>query len=297
MDLLKHYLRIKSGFVSKIAPYTWIDDKLKIEYLFYKTFNYKLNLKNPKTFNEKLNWIKLYDRNPQYTKLSDKYGVRAYIKDKIGKNYLNPLLGVYENYEEIDWDSLPSQFVIKLTHGSHWNIFCFDKSKFNYSGAKRKIKQWINHNYYWGAREWQYKNIHPRIVIEKYITDGSGLVPMDYKVFCFKGKAKFIWVVIGRGTAQMTSFYFDLNWHLVKINRTSNFQSEVSPISKPKNLNEMLKISEKLADHYPFVRVDYFLIDGQILFGELTFTPFAGFCADYLSEADRMLGDLLHLQI
>ena len=200
MNLHNEYLRIRSGLFFKLAPYTWLDDKFKIEYLFYKVFGDTLDLRHPKTFNEKLQWIKLYDRNPIYTKLADKFAVRAYVEHELGKQYIKTLLGVYDSIDEIDWKSLPRQFVIKATHGSHWNVFCFDKANFDFKNARKKITAWMKHNYYWGAREWQYKNICPRIIIEEYITDGSGLLPKDFQVYCFNGKAEFIRVIIGRGS-------------------------------------------------------------------------------------------------
>lgn len=216
MKLYEEYLRDRSALVFKIAPYSWLDDKYKIEYLFYKKMGYRLDLKKPITFNEKIQWLKLYYRNPLCILLSDKYLVREYIKTNLGSDYLVPLIGVYDSFEEINFNLLPRQFIIKMNHRSHWNIVCTDKECFNEAEAKTLINKWIKHNYYWGAREWQYKDIIPKIVIEEYINDGSGLLPRDYKVFCFKGKALIIRVITDRQESSDSRYYFNRSWEVLR---------------------------------------------------------------------------------
>ena len=178
--------------VSRILP-----DKLYLSLLFYHHFHRWMDWKNPKTFNEKLQWLKLYDRKPEYTRMVDKYLVRDYIKEMIGEQYLIPLLGHYEKFDDIDFNQLPNQFVLKCNHGSHCSVICRDKDSFNKDEARKNFNRWLKKNYFWVYREYPYKNVQPCIVCEKFMSNNGG-VPEDYKVFCFDGVPQLIRVDLGR---------------------------------------------------------------------------------------------------
>lgn len=294
MDLYKEFLRLRSSLYFRFAPYSWLDDKFKIEYLFYKKMGYRLDLKHPQTFNEKLQWMKLYYRNTLCTQLSDKYAVREYIAKEIGEGYLNALLAVYEHPTQVDWNSLPNKYVLKLTHGCHWNILCTDKTKLDITDAQSKIHKWFNRNLYNGAREWQYKNIKPKIIVEIYLDDGNGIRPVDYKFYCFNGKAESIQMTEDEEAG--ITYYFDRDWNLTRNNRAGSKAPEDFYRQKPGKLAEMLELADQLAQPFPFVRVDFYYVDGNVIFGEFTFTPTAGYNRDRLPGVDKMWGEMLTLE-
>lgn len=291
--LLLDKFKILINSSSKIIP---DNIYLKLRYKYYT--GKKLNLKNPQTFSEKLQWLKLYDRNPLYTKLVDKYEVRKYIAETIGKEYLIPLIGVYNNIEEIDWKSLPNQFVLKCTHGSRANIVCSDKSKLDVEDAKNKLKKWIKRNWFWFGREWPYKNVKPRIICEKYIKQENSTSLIDYKFYCFNGEPVYCQVIKDRDTEETIDF-FDMDWNLMKFTRlhkpNSPFPHSKTEIKKPLNFEVMKKISKILSKNIPFVRIDLYSIDEKIYFGEITFYPFAGFGEFDPPEWNKKLGDLIVL--
>lgn len=268
---------------------------LKMRYRYHT--GKKLNLKEPRTFNEKLQWLKLYDRKPEYSIYVDKYAVRSFIAETIGEEYLIPLIGVYNCVEDIDWDSLPKKFVLKCTHGSGANIICTDKDKFDIEKAKKKLKKWMNKNWYWYGREWPYKDVVPRIIIicEQYLTD-SGDVPddykVDYKVLCFNGKAKLIEVHIDRYGDHRQDFY-DTNWNKTKISQDPPKSDLV--YSKPDKLEEMIILSEKLAAEMIHVRIDWYIIKDKLYFGEITFFDGSGFVPFEDYNDDLLLGSWIKL--
>jgi hypothetical protein len=272
----------------------WIPDALWLKIVFRIKMGYKLDLKNPKTFNEKLQWLKLHDRNPLYTKLVDKYEVRKYIAETIGEQYLIPLLGVWENFDDIDFDKLPDQFVLKCTHDSGGLIICRDKSKLDIKAAKKRIYSCLKRNYYWGCRELPYKNIKPRIVAEKYMVDESGTELKDYKIFCFDGKPKALFVATDRGIHQTKFDFFDTHFnHLPFMQHyPNNLERE---IIKPKGLEKMLVLAEKLTKDFKHCRADFYDINGHVYFGELTFTHFSGFEPFEPQEWDNKFGDWINL--
>lgn len=235
----------------------------------------RLNLKNPKTFNEKLQWLKLYDHNPLYTQLVDKYGVRKYISNAIGEEYLIPLLDVYNNADEINFDKLPNEFVLKCTHDSGGVVICKDKSNLDVAKAKDKINKSLKRNYYYGLREWPYKNVKPRIICEKYMVDESGTELKDYKFFCFSGEPKIIQVDYNRFVGHKRNLY-DIDWNYIP----ASIQYPTDPkvkIKKPDKLETMLELVRALAKDYPHVRVDFYSVNDRIYFGEMTFYHEAGF--------------------
>ena len=252
----------------------------------------ELNLENPKTFNEKIQWLKLYDNSPLKTKLADKYLVREWIKENLGEEYLIPLLGVYDSFDEIDFDKLPDKFVLKANHGCAWNIIVKDKQKFDKKKAKKKFDKWMKRNYALKAGfEMQYKDIPPKIVAEAFIQDSKGELN-DYKVLCFNGEPKFIWIDQGRFSNRTENIY-DTEWNLQPFLLTyENSKEEVPP---PKNLETMIEFARKLSKDFALVRVDFYNVDGKIYFGEMTFTSASGVDVFKPAEYDLKLGEMLEL--
>lgn len=274
--------------------FKWIPDEKYITIKYKLETNQKLNLKEPKTFNEKLQWLKLYDRNPEYTKMVDKYEAKKYVADIIGQEYIIPTLGVWDKFEDIEFDKLPKQFVLKPTHTSGNVFICKDKEKINYKQLRKMINKWLKRDYYLVHREWPYKNIKPKIIAEQYMVDDSGMKLKDYKFFCFNGIAQTILVCSNRnGSFKNTNFY-DINWNLQPFTREKHKNSN-EQIKKPKNLDEMITVAEKLSKDIPFVRVDLYEINGKVYFGELTFYPSSGFEGFEPEEWDKKLGDMLEL--
>ena len=265
-----------------------LSDKKFIEYRFLSEMGYKLNLKSPQTFNEKLQWLKLYDRNPEYTKMVDKYEVREYIKEKIGEEYLIPLIGVYDKFDDIDFDKLSNQFVIKCNHDSGGLIICKDKNRLDIETARKKT------NYYYSGREWPYKNVKPKILIEKYMEDSNKSDLIDYKLFCFNGIPKIVLVCSERfSSSNMCETWFDMNWKLIDM--TESGHRVDSTISKPKQLKKMVELSKKLSKNIPFIRVDWYEIGDKLYFGELTFYPASGFEKFEPKEWNKKIGDMLSI--
>lgn len=252
----------------------WLPDKLYLQILYKIRTKMKLNLQNPKTYNEKLQWLKLYDHNPIYKKLVDKYEVRRYVTDTIGESYLIPLLGVWKSFDEIEFNKLPNQFVLKCTHDSGSVIICKDKDTLNVKKTKKKLNKCMNRDYFYLGREWPYKNIKPRIIAEEYMVDESGTQLKDYKIFCFHGKPKMIEVDFDRFTGHKRNLY-DTDWNYLDVEIKYPTHPEIK-IAKPKELNTMLMLAEKLASVYPHVRVDFYTFDNSIYFSEITFFHASG---------------------
>lgn len=271
-----------------------LSDKKFIEYRFLSEMGYKLNLKSPQTFNEKLQWLKLYDRNPEYTKMVDKYEVREYIKEKIGEEYLIPLIGVYDKFDDIDFDKLSNQFVIKCNHDSGGLIICKDKNRLDIETARKKINRSLKTNYYYSGREWPYKNVKTKILIEKYMEDSNKSDLIDYKLFCFNGIPKIVLVCSERfSSSNMCETWFDMNWKLIDM--TESGHRVDSTISKPKQLKKMVELSKKLSKNIPFIRVDWYEIGDKLYFGELTFYPASGFEKFEPKEWNKKIGDMLSI--
>lgn len=268
-------------------------DKLYLKLLYYRMLKKNLNLKQPKTFNEKLQWLKLYDRRPIYTKMVDKFAVREYIKQWIGEEYLIPLVGVWDSVEEIDFDSLPNQFVLKTTHDSGGVRICKDKKTFDFDEAKSFLNSRLKLNYYYIGREWPYKNVKPRIIAEEYINNSKGDLP-DYKFMCFNSKVKYIFTCSDRNNEEgLKVTFFDLDWNVLPFER--HYPRSTKEIQKPNNFDKMIKFAEILSENISFLRVDFYEVDNQLFFGELTFYPGSGFEEFEPEIWDRKLGDLLNL--
>lgn len=280
------------------AVLNFLSDKcyLKIKYKLY--FQKNLDLKNPQTFNEKLQWLKLYDRSPLYTILVDKFAVRRHIAEKIGEEYLIPLVGgSWKSFNEIDFNALPNQFVLKCTHDSGGIVICKDKSKFDINAARDKISRSLNRNYYYHGREWPYKNVTPRIIAEKYMEDQSDKELMDYKFFCFNGEPRIILVCTNRFSNDgLQENFYDINWNLLEVQRPTHRNSKTS-IDRPRNIDNMLYLARKLSENIPFVRIDFYDVNGKIYFGEITFFPASGFEEFKPQEWDLKLGEWIKLPL
>lgn len=274
------------------------DKKKIIAHQFKHTHGVEPDLENPKTFNEKLQWIKLYDHNPIYTLLSDKYRVREYIKDKIGEQYLIPLLGVWDNPDDIDFDKLPDRFVLKVNWGSGQNIIVTDKSKLNIAETREKLRKWMRpeSNLYYYSFEWQYKDIEPKITAEEYLESLDENSALDYKFLCFGGEPFLCWVSNKNKKVKERSFY-DMDWNMTDIEllEPGKVMAE-KPAPRPQNLDKMIELSRILSAGFPEVRVDlYLLANGDIKFGELTFTSASGYSPWKPSSIDKKMGDLIDL--
>lgn len=261
---------------------------------FKRETSRELNLDHPATYDEKIQWMKLHEKNPLKTQYSDKYEVRDFVRQTIGDRYLIPLLGVWERVEDIDFDTLPDKFVLKATHGSHWNIIVRDKRLMNVAEVKKKLNYWLSRNYaYYSGLELHYKDIKPRIIAEQYMENFDGELH-DYKVWCFSGKAHYIQYITGRDKELQMAFY-DLDWN--KLPFISGHQQYKGNVERPANLDEMIQAAETLAEQFNHVRVDFYSLDnGDIKFGEMTFTPASGKLLWNPPEYDRIIGDLFDLE-
>lgn len=270
------------------------EEYLKMKYKFM--FEKDLDLKNPKTFNEKLQWLKLNDRKPIYTTMVDKYEVKKYVANIIGREHIIPTIGIYNKFNDIDFNILPNKFVIKCTHDSGGLIICNDKEKLNINDARKKINNSLKNNYYKQGREWPYKNVKPRILIENHI--GENLT--DYRIYCFNGKSKYIYMYISENKENNTNKpepsicnIYNTEWELQDFRQKSPISKKI--YEKPRKLNEMLELAENLAKDTTFLRVDFYIIDDMILFSELTFFPGGGFSKFNPNEMDLKLGEMLNL--
>jgi hypothetical protein len=281
---------IGNSYLKKIRDLSlsyFLTDKHYAEKRYKSTFGQDLNLKNPVTFNEKIQWLKLYDRNERYIPLADKYEVRKYVEENAGPDILNELYGVFSDVEDIHLDDLPDSFVLKATHGSGWNILCRDKNTLDWDKEKKKLDAWLKLSYYKIGREWVYKKIEPRIICEKYLEPKTDDQLYDYKFFCFNGLVKYIQVDINR-YSNHTRCYYDIHWN--KQPFSTNYPIYKKEIDIPKNLDKMISVSEKLSSGIPFVRIDLYSIDAHIVFGEMTFYPGNGFGKFNPPEFDYNLG-------
>src|SRR5690554_6609275 len=235
-----------------------ISDEQVIRKRFRKRLGRELELDNPIMYNDKLQWLKLNWYDPVATKCADKYEVREIIKEKIGEEYLNELIGVYESVDEIDIDKLPDKFVLKGTHGSGFNIICKDKSKMNWDEEFKKMRRWLRTNYYLQNCEWVYKDIKPRIICEKYLSEeGNQSSLIDYKFYCFNGEPTYCQVIRGRGEKETIDFY-DTEWNHMPFNGPRELPMSDEKFEKPKKYEKMIKLAKELAGDFPFVRVDFY---------------------------------------
>ena len=285
--------KIKFRMVSQISV---ISPEFVSKIRYKNIFGTDLDLNNPKTFNEKLMWLKLkkYENDPLVSQCSDKYAAREYVIKCGLEETLNGLLGVWDKAEDIEWEKLPNRFAIKCNHGCGYNIICQDKSKFDISKATEQLNQWMKDDFWKEYAEVHYKKIPKKIICEEYLEGKGNALPVDFKIYCFNGKPVYIGNFIERDivTDKILRGYFDLDWK-----PSSVFRYEMQPelFERPKQLEKMLEYAEILAKPFPFVRVDFYEVDGKIYFGELTFTPTGCLATYYTDEAQIELGELLNV--
>lgn len=263
-------------FLAQHGFYKNMSDEDFLKKQFKNVFGYSLDLNNPRTYSEKLQWLKLNYRNPTYTDWVDKYKVKGIVSEKIGEEYIIPTLGVWDKFDDIDFSTLPNQFVLKCTHDSGGLVIVTDKSKLDMNYAKKKIEKSMKTNYYFQNREWPYKNVKRRIIAEKFMVDESGYELKDYKFFCFDGIAKAMYIVTDRSNKSVkTKFdFYDMNFkHLPFTNGKPNSDKH---IAKPDSFDKMRHLAEILSKGMPVARVDFYDINGKVYFGEMTFFHWSG---------------------
>lgn len=268
-----------------------VPDKLYISMVYYRNLHKLPNLRNPQTFTEKLQWNKLYNRNPLFTMLVDKIRVKDYITDTIGEQYVIPTLKVWSNVEDIVLDELPDKFILKCNHDSHSRVLCTDKQTFNLEEARRFLKAHLHNNAFWYGREWPYKNVKPCVFAETLLESKDGDLK-DYKVLCFNGKAKLIMVNANRFIGDLEEVIYDLDWNKTDI--TQGYPSS-KEFEKPSRFDEMIHLSEVLSKGINHVRVDWYNFEGKLYFGEMTFFDGSGFVAFDNPDHDLLLGSWISL--
>lgn len=312
-EVMWHAFR-RSGMVR------WLPDRIFVALQYWAMTGKRLRLNPPVDFNEKLQWLKLHYRNPLMVTCADKWAVREYVKERIGEKYLAECIGVYDDVENIPFESLPEKFVLKATHGSGWNIICPDKSKIDWNFAKKKMRKWLKSDFSKNGREWQYHEIKPQIICEKFLVDPETPVLRDYKLFTFKGETKYIWVdftesVINDdgelsidqevgyskpknvdGMARYRNIY-DAQWNFMPGRGSLHPCKKTDAVKKPECLEEMIEVAKKLACDFPQCRVDLYVLGGKrIVFGELTFTGGNGCNAFYPQAFNDELGSYIDLE-
>ena len=273
--------------------YANADDETYIKKRYYATFGHAIDLENPSTISEKLQWLKLHDRNPIYTTMADKYAVRDYLTEKGASELIVPLVGgPWINFDEIDFDALPDQFVLKCTHDSGGLYICKDKSKMDKAAVKERVEHSLRRNYFMHGREWPYKNIQPQIIAEQFLEDDVSDVLRVYKIFNFNGKPKIIQMITNDKTSEETINYYDTEWNL--LNLRQNYPN--GPLDeRPALLEDMLNWAKILSEGIPFLRTDFYISNGKIYFSEFTFYTDSGFAPYEPEEWDSILGSWIQL--
>lgn len=278
------------NYIKRILPTSLF---IKIQY--YRVMKKKLNLKKPEGFNEKIQYIKIYDKNDKYTMLVDKLKVKEYVSKIIGEKHIIKNLGVWSSFEEIEFDKLPNSFVLKCNHDSGSYVIVKDKQKLDMNYAKKRLESSLQRNFYDVGREWAYKNVEPKIMAEEYIVDSKTKELNDYKFYCFNGVVDCVMVCTDRDSYETKFYFFDKNWKFKKYNKSSLTMPDDFTMKKPEKFDEMILIAEKLSSGLEFVRLDLYYVDGIIYFGEYTLYPLSGYDPNLLPEADEYFGSKINL--
>lgn len=272
--------------------FNWLPDKSFLYLLYWARLGKKLNLNDPRTFNEKLQWLKLYNRNPEYTAMVDKCEAKRYIASVVGEEYVVPMLGVWDRFEDINFDTLPHQFVLKSTHDSGGFVICRDKQRLNFKDLEYRFGKSLKKNYYYHSREWPYKNVKPRIIAEEYIEDTADDALTDYKFYCFNGIPRIMYIAKDHGKEPFTDF-FDMEFnHLPIVIQDPN--AAVAP-PKPEHFEKMKRFAALLSQNIPCLRVDFYEVNGRLYVGELTFFDGSGFETIEPEEWALRMGDWIKL--
>lgn len=267
-------------------------DEAYVRLRFREVHGYEPDLEHPRTYCEKITWLMLYYRPPEMAVLADKYEVRSHVQNTIEEKYLNQLYGVYTSTSDISWDDLPDAFVLKATHGCHWNILCPEKSRLERREAVRIMRRWLRLNYYWFGREWMYRSLQPRIICERYLSNEEGAGLTDYKVHCFDGVARLVQVDVGRYDEHRMGFLTP-DWELLPVGKAVPRLSGIP--RRPAHLREMIALSERLAAGHPLVRVDWYESKGRPVFGEMTFLPGRGLSGFSEPDFENEIGGWIRL--
>lgn len=281
--------------VKKIMQF--LPDRAYIQLKYFYHFKKFANLKNPKTFNEKIQWLKLFDRNPCYSIMVDKYEAKKYVAKKIGEEYVLPALGVWNTFDEIDFETLPNQFVLKTTHDCGGIVICKDKSIFDKKKAKNFLETHLKRNYFLEGREWPYKNVKPRILAEPFMEDDKCHELRDYKFFTFNGLVKMLFIASDRQTeGEDTKFdFFDENFN--RLNIKNGHPNQSVKIEKPQTFDLMKNLASQLSKGIPHLRVDFYEVNGKVYFGELTFSHWSGMVPFDPPEWDEKMGSWINLKV
>lgn len=278
----------KAKYALRILP-----DKIYLQIYYFMRFKKFINFNNPKTYNEKLNWLKLNDRNPDYTKMVDKCEVKKYVKPIIGEEHIIPTLGIWNNFDDIDFDKLPNQFVLKCTHDSEGIVIVKDKLKLNKKEAKKKIENSMKYNFYYIGREFPYKNIKPRIIAEEYMEDYTYHELRDYKFFCFNGEPKAMFIATDRDKGKTKFDYYDMEFNHLDI--VQHYPNSNKKLEKPYNFDKMIDFSRKLSKGLKHVRIDFYEVNSKLYFGEITFYHFSGLQPFNDIKWDYYFGKLINI--
>jgi len=290
-DLYKKFVGIgRTGILN------WIPDKIYINIAYFLRFKKRMNWKNPETFDEKLQWLKINNRNNAYSKMVDKYEAKNYVGNIIGKEYIIPTIGIYDKFDDIDFEKLPDKFVIKCTHDSGSVVVVKDKSKLDIRKTRKKINKGLRNNGFNYGREWPYKNVKPRILIENYMSDSNDVL-LDYKFYCFNGDCEYLLACTDRAIGATKFFYFNRNWEIQKEMTNDGLKyGDTIKIDKPKNLDKMFEFASILSKGIPFLRVDFYEANDKLYFGELTFYPSSGFDKNRKEKTNQILTSKLDIE-
>lgn len=292
LALWKAYHLLSDTGLTNVVP-----DGVHLKLVYKAVIGRPLDLERPQTFNEKLQWLKLHDRNLLYMTLVDKHRVKGWVADKIGPQYVAETYAMWERAEDVDVSGLPERFVLKTNHDCGGVAVCRDRASFDLRAAKKKLAKHLKTNYFWGGREWPYKNVRPLVFAEEYLeSDGTvGSAPTDYKIMCFGGKARCAFTCTGRAEGDLRVDFFDTGWNHLPFTR--HYPNADVPPEAPGSLAEMVRLAEELSVGIPFVRVDFYEVAGKPVFGEMTFYPGSGFEEFDPPSADLELGSWIDLSL